>query len=357
MKINFTLFGSGLTGGNFNIMEPAQRLALRGHEVSITSIGSPRDLNWFRGNKPLFKETFTPLSGKLHYRIYRKILNGTMLHPFPWVEIRDLVRSMPDCDVNIATAAPTSWAVHRSGKGKGFYYIQHYDSFFVENQLVNKIHDESYYLPLKKLTVSSWLKNIVEDKLEVKVSNVINAGIEEKFFYPREKNNRKTRIISLGRKVPWKGFLELETAMRELFRERDDFEWVVFSSHDTPIPRADAPFTLVKSPYGKDLGALYASCNIAVNPSWHEGFAQPALEAMASGCTVVTTPIGAEDFMEDGVNCLRIEPKNPSQIKESLVRLLDDKKLIESLSLEGLKTAKRFYWDNIINKWETILHG
>jgi len=356
MKINFTLFGAGLTGGNFNIIEPANRLAERGHEVIVTSIGKINDLDWFLKRKePKFKIIFTSLVGKLWYRLIRRTLRGTIFFPMPEVEIRDLIRSIPDCDVNIATAAPTTFAVHRSGKGRGFYYIQHYDSFFGQDLLKNKIHDESYFLPLEKIVVSSWIKNTIKEKLGVETKSVITAGIDEKVFYPRDKKNKKIRVISLGRKVDWKGFWDLEKAMKKLFKKRNDLEWVVYSAHDTPESNPEAPFTLVKSPYGKDLAELYASCDIAVNPSWHEGFAQPALEAMASGCAVVTTKIGAEDFIKPDENCILIEPKNPGQIEKALERLLDDTSLRQKIAEDGSATSKEFYWDRIIDKWESII--
>jgi len=355
MKINFTLFGAKLTGGTFNIIEPAQRLAERGHDVSIITIGNENDLIWFPKERQIkFKKIFTPTSGKFWYKLYRKTLKGTILHPFPDVEIRDLIRSMPECDINIATAAPTAFAIHRSGKGKGFYYIQHYDSLFGKNLLENRIHDESYFLPLEKITVSSWIKDIIREKLGIEAKSVITAGIDNKVFYPREKKNKKIRIISLGRKVDWKGFGELQEAMKNLFKKRNDFEWIVFSSRDTPESTPEAPFTLVKSPYGKELAELYASCDIVVNPSWHEGFAQPALEAMASGCAVVTTKIGAEDFIKPNENCLLIEPKSPDQIENALEKLLDDVSLRRKIAENGYITSKEFYWDKIIDKWEKI---
>jgi len=357
MKINFTLFGAKLTGGTFNIIEPAQRLAERGHNVSVTTIGNKDDLSWFPKERQIkFKKIFTPISGKFLYKVYRRVLRGTILHPFPDIEIKDLINSMPECDINIATAVPTAFAVYRSGRGRGFYYAQHYDSLFGKNELENRIYDESYFLPLEKITVSSWLKDIIKEKLGVETKSVITAGIDNKVFYPREKKNKKIRIISLGRKVDWKGFSELQEAMKNLFKKRNDFEWIVFSSRDTPESTPEAPFTLVKSPYGKELAELYASCDIVVNPSWHEGFAQPALEAMASGCAVITTKIGAEDFIQPNINCLLIESKNSNQIENALKKLLDDISLRQRIAENGHTTSKEFYWDKVIDKWEqTIL--
>lgn len=357
MKINFTLFGAGLTGGTFNLVEPAHRLALRGHDVTVATIGRSADFAWFlKRKKPAFKMIFAPVTGSFWYRIFRRMTRDTILFPMPYAEIKSLVAAMPECDVNVATAAPTAFAVHESGKGKGFYYIQHYDSLFGKDTGANRLHDQSYFLPLTKITVSSWLKKSVEAALGVPVLRVITAGIDETAFYPRPRAaGVKKRILSLGRTVDWKGFAELRQAVAELLKERNDFEWVVYSAHDTPAVTAEAPFALVRAPYGNDLAELYASCDITVNPSWHEGFAQPALEAMACGSAVVTTPVGAEDFMEDGVNCFVVEPKNPLQIKAAIKRLLDDADLRERLAVGGVETAKRFHWNKIIDQWEDVL--
>lgn len=357
MRINFTLFGAGLTGGSFNLIEPAQRLAKRGHEVSLTSIGKPGDLSWFtEKEKPLFKQIFTPLVGRLPYRLYRRLLRPTILHPFPDAEIKDLVRSMPECEINIATSHLTTSAVHRSGKGEGFYYAQHYDSLFVPKGEALR-HDESYYLPLKKIAVATWLKNTVEERLKVKFEGVITAGIDDQVFKPNPslRPKDKIRILSLGRKVDWKGFAELQSAMKNILIRYKNVEWVVFSSRDTPESIPEAPFTLVKSPYGGDLANLYASAHIVVNPSWHEGFSQPALEAMACGAAVITTPIGAEDFISPEKNCLTIEPKNPSSIEDAISRLIEDSTLREAVSREGIRTSEDFYWNRIIDKWEKML--
>ncbi|MEN9341791.1 MAG: hypothetical protein RIQ54_47 [Candidatus Parcubacteria bacterium] len=356
MKINLTLLGAKLTGGSFNLMEVAHRLGVRGYDVVVTTTGELHDLDWFTKTRtPAFDINITPLVGTLAYRIYRRVLRGTILTPFPDVEMKDLMRSIPNCDINIATTWPTAFSVFRSGKGVPLYYFQHLDSLFSKDLVSNTRHDEALYLPIQKYVCSTWLKERTEERLKIKVNGVLTAGIDRSVYHPQIRQNKKIKILSLGRKVEWKGFSELQQAMAALYKKNKNIEWIVYSSHDTPKSTVEAPFTLVKSPYGKQLADLYAQCDIVVNPSWHEGFAQPALEGMASGCAVVTTPYGAEDFAKDKQNCLVIDAKNSKAIENAIQLLLDDSVLREGVAAGGLETAQQFYWDNIIDQWEKVL--
>lgn len=356
MIINFTLLGAKLTGGSFNLMEVAHRLGERGHDITVTTTGEARDIDWFTQTRtPAFKINIAPLSGTLAYRLYRRALKGSILTPFPDVEIRDLMRSIPEGDINIATTWPTAFSVFRSGKGLPLYYFQHLDSLFSKDSISNARHDEALYLPMKKYVCSTWLKERTEERLKISVQGVLTAGIDKTVYKPQPHQNKKIKILSLGRKVDWKGFNELQQAMTALYKKNKNIEWVVYSSHDTPESTAQAPFTLVKSPYGKQLADLYAQCDILVNPSWHEGFAQPALEGMASGCAVITTPYGAEDFAQDKKNCLIIPPKNSMAIENAVQSLLDDSSVRQQMVTGGLETAQHFYWDTIIDHWEKVI--
>lgn len=360
MKINFTTFGTGLTGGTQAILEIAQRLAKRGYGVTITTLGSPNDAQWFakKTGKILFDINYTTKTSNLFYKIIRRCLRPTMFHLYPEMETRDLVRIMPDCDVNIATTAPTVFSVFQSARGKKqIYYSQHFEPLFIDDLYYKKLHEQAFFLPLDIITVSSWVKNQLKRNLDINAQGVIGAGLDPEIYYPRNnKLKNKKRIISLGRKISWKGFWDLQQAMKMVFKQRKDIEWIVFSSHDTPLPTPEAPFYLAKSPAGNQLTELISSADILVNPSWHEGFAYPALEAMGCGTASVTTYYGAEDFAKDRENCLVVQRKNPLQIAQSILELLEDKHLAEIVINGGLKTAQENSWDKVINRWEEILY-
>ena len=58
-------------------------------------------------------------------------------------------------------------------------------------------------------------------------------------------------------------------------------------------------------------------------PSYIENFPLVVLEAAAAGQAIITTPVGAvPEFFEDGVSALFVDPGNPQQIANAIMRLL-----------------------------------
>ncbi len=79
-------------------------------------------------------------------------------------------------------------------------------------------------------------------------------------------------------------------------------------------------------------------------PSSYEGFGLPVLEAMALGTPVITSNVSSMPEVA-GKAALLVDPEKEQDIARALQRLLEDKKLQDSLKQKGLEQAKKFSWE------------
>jgi alpha-1,3-rhamnosyl/mannosyltransferase len=91
-----------------------------------------------------------------------------------------------------------------------------------------------------------------------------------------------------------------------------------------------------------ELAALYRGAIALVIPSREEGFGLPALEAMASGCAVITSNAAA--LVEiTGDAALHVEP-NAAPLADAMTRIASDESLRAALASCGIARAKHFTW-------------
>ena len=91
-----------------------------------------------------------------------------------------------------------------------------------------------------------------------------------------------------------------------------------------------------------ELAALYRGAIALVMPSREEGFGLPALEAMASGCAVITS--NAPALVEiTGDAALHVEP-NAASLADAMTRMASDESLRSALASRGIARAKHFTW-------------
>ena len=107
-------------------------------------------------------------------------------------------------------------------------------------------------------------------------------------------------------------------------------------------------------PFSAQVHSLIIRDAMYVNSSDYEGMSNAMLEAMAIGMPVICTdcPIGgANAVIRNGENGILTEVGNPKDFADAIIKVLSDKDLAESLSLNAAKIRDELSLENIAQKW------
>lgn len=344
MKITFLTPHINISGGVKIILRYADRLAKKGHDVTVIC---PQPLFVKRGIK-----------GVLIPYPERAMMNLLKYKP-DWIDVVADIKYVPsydekyipDADIVVATAWQTASYVkdYLSKKGRKFYFIQHYESLFHGDK--DKV-DETYLYPIKKIVVSSWLREILKKKINSDSELIVNP-IDCNVFYPTKNiYNKNKKICMLHYNYAWKGVEDGFKAFKMAKQKYPSIRLVMFGSRTEKI-NIDCEYHY--KPTNDELREIYNSCHIFLCPSWREGFGLPSAEAMACKCALVTTDNGGcRDYAIHEKTALVSTPKNPERLAENLMRLLDDEDLLKKIAQNGYEHIKQFTWDKAVDKMEKV---
>jgi glycosyltransferase involved in cell wall biosynthesis len=91
------------------------------------------------------------------------------------------------------------------------------------------------------------------------------------------------------------------------------------------------------------LTPLYNAAEVLVLPSFEEGFGLPVIEAMACGTPVACSTAASLPEVA-GDSAVMFHPSNAEEIRDSVLSILHDSSLRESLRASGFRQAQRFSW-------------
>ena len=342
MKITFILNQyRRISGGNRALFEYANRLKKRGHLVRWFVLAKPIKLYRLDHLHRIFKRKVAVLSPDVIDWLDNKI-------PIEILSVND-ASLIPDADILVATAWQTAEfsASLPLSKGEKFYFIQHHESLWAKDKSKAQ---KTYYLPLRKMVISTWLKEIIKADYNQDAEALITPVNETIFYKEKNKEQINYRVCTMHHDYDWKGYRDGIKAVKKVRAENCKIELVVFGEKvEDPTPlynEAGFKFEYHYRPTGETLRKIYSSCGTFLCSSWYEGLGMPAMEAMMCGAALVTTDTGgSRDYALNEETALVSTPKKPDRLAKNLIRVLTDNSLRVGLAEMGYQKIKNFSWD------------
>ncbi len=349
MKITFILPHVKFTGGVRAIFGYADRMCVMGHDVSIVFPAVWRDIGDFEkdGISSFRKKTaqartyleFVLGMGKIE-RYPQKARLKVVPNLFP--------RHIPDGDMIFATAVETAEWVNSYPKIKGdkWYYILGYENWLGDERVF-----ASWRLPLKRVTLSRHLKEVVEEKSGLNCNGPVLCGIDFNEFYPDKKIIKNSvdyinRVGMLYHLYKWKGTADGLEAFR-IAKERFSQLKLILVGRDRPKRKGMSDeFEFHYNPTRESMRKIYSSCAIWMVPSWFEGFSFIPVEAMACKCAIVATNIGEVLTRGvDGQTYLLSPIKDYKAMARNLEYLVENLEKRNEVSENGYRYVQQFTWE------------
>ncbi len=336
MKITFLCPDIGVGGGIRVILAFADRLAGRGHRVEVVVPAGRRLKAMWR--------TVRGIGPKWLPRFRARIR---------WVN-QWVPADLPEGDVIVATWWATAAVVAEAPPrcGAKFYLIQHYESLYIGPP---KTVDSTYSLPLRKIVVSTWLREIMHEKFGSH-AEVLIPPVDPDLFHPVPVTVKtpRPRVLMLHSESPWKGVADGMEAVAIVKRRVPQLYLVGFGVRP---PREALPYDEfhVNLPQ-EELAILYSGCDIYLCSSWDEGLGLPSMEAMACGTALVTYDTGGcRDYARDEETALVARRRDVADLAAKLERMAVDAELRARIAAAGrafIRTA--FDWEQVVQRMEAL---
>lgn len=210
-------------------------------------------------------------------------------------------------------------------------------------------------------------KLIINHKYQKKLQSVENF-INVNDFNLNKIPDKNTNILYLGRLSIDKGIREI-VGILPFFLEQ--YPYVIFhlagflNKTDLTLEETktleyhlNRNLRIYPPIFNEEKKVFFSKGDIFIYPSHHEVFPVTLLEAMAASLPIITTKVGInESIFKEKENCLYVNCKDSTDLKNKLILLITDKQLCGFMAKNNREKSLNYDVNLAMNKIEKILHN
>ena len=339
----------GPTGGYKVAYEYANRLVADGHKVNIVYSGS---LFWKK------KSLFHKLTNCVRY--VQRLWKGYSCRS--WFPLDERVkerftlslnyRHVPKSDIYICTSPLTAMYVKDYPTDRNFYLIQGYENW---GGLSDKDLRATYHYPLKKIVISDWLANVMQE--EGCDCTIIKNGFDFEYFKRHiDFENKELQTITMQYSpVKLKGCQYGFEALNIVKKQYPQLRVSLFGTSEKPCNLPEW-YTYYQRPNKETHNYIYNNSSMFLACSSEEGWGLTIGEAMICGAAVVcTNNHGYLEMAKDGETALVSPIEDAAALAQNIIRLIEDDVLRCRIAKNGNEFIKQFNWDIAYKKLQQTL--
>ncbi len=223
---------------------------------------------------------------------------------------------------------------------KFLIYHHHYEQYDDSdlNTMKDRVFDSTKTITYCKESQTQIAKKVNH------VPRVVFPGINQSYFYSGKERTRSIDVALYRGFEPRKGY-EVGLSALEKVREVENIRCcIIQGSSGLSVPDGYERFSELKA---MELGHLLRKIDVFVFPSLYEGFGYPPLEAMACGCAVVTTAVGAiEEYATHLKSAYIVPPGSAEEIAQGILFFLRNQDTKNNIQQDAAKASRLFTWEN-----------
>lgn len=102
---------------------------------------------------------------------------------------------------------------------------------------------------------------------------------------------------------------------------------------------------------------ILRNADVLVLPSYHEGFPLVIIEALASACGIIATPVGAIPEVLSNLNYISVDIKSIDQIRDAITYLNDNNDFLEEMKRRNYDESRKYCVDHHVKRLCQIYQG